>query len=253
MNGISIVVTTYNEGQNIRDLLASLIIQEQPIEIIVVDSESADSTPHILEEYSKKYNYVKYINKKCTRGEGRNIGVKNSKYDCVAFIDGDSIASDSWIKNIKNNENYDIIAGKIISVGNKKYETERMELFYKNFDVTSPSSNLIYSKSLFLDLGGFDENFITAEDIDMNIRAMDKNPKFIYCEDCIVYNKTRNNMASFIKQAFWNGYGRKQLKNKHGKIKQIHKNQFKLMLRARYLIRNFFGSLGFLYCTLKRK
>ncbi len=253
MNGISIVVTTHNEGHNIRDLLASLVIQEQPVEIIVVDSESSDSTPRILKEYSKKYNYIKYINKKCTRGEGRNTGVENSKYDYIAFIDGDSIASDSWVKNIKNNENYDIIAGKIVDVGNKKYGTERMKLFYRDFDVTSPSSNLIYSRKLFLALGGFDVNFITAEDIDLNIRAMDKNPKFIYCEDCIVYNKTRNNMASFIGQSFWNGYGRKQLKNKHGKIRQIHRNQFKLMLKFRYFIRNFFGSLGYIFCSLRRK
>lgn len=68
MQGISVIVTVLNEEKNIRDLIVSLIPQEQPFEVIVVDSMSSDRTPKILEEYAAKYDFIKYYRKKNNKG-----------------------------------------------------------------------------------------------------------------------------------------------------------------------------------------
>ena len=55
MTKISVILTTKNEEKNIGDLLKILVEQEDPYEVIIVDSESTDRTREIVEEYSKKY------------------------------------------------------------------------------------------------------------------------------------------------------------------------------------------------------
>ncbi len=247
MYGISIVITVYNEEKNIRDLLHSLILQEQPIEIIIVDSMSSDKTVEIIKHYTEKYNFIRYYRKKSTRGEGRNYGVSLCKYDYIAFTDGDAVAHEYWIKNLRKLINeYDLIAGETLSAGNKKYSMERLKLFYKGFEITRPSANLCYSKELFNKIGGFDEKFVTGEDIDLNIRAINANARYICCNDCIIYNKTRENLHEFLAQAYWNGYGRAQLKAKYKDIKFDHSNELKRMFIPKYIIRNGFGLLGYL-------
>lgn len=217
---ISIIITVKNEEKHIKDLLESILIQEEPFEVVIVDAESKDNTVKYIKEYEKKMD-LKLIVKKCTRGGGRNIGVNNSKFPYVAFTDGDSILEKNWLSEIRKsiNDGYDVIAGKTIPTGNKNFSNfDRVKIFLNGIDVTFPSCNLAYKKDLFITLGGFDERFITAEDIDLNYRAIKSGAKFYYNENAIVYNRTRDDIGSFLRQAFWNGYGREQLRKKHGNL-----------------------------------
>ncbi len=251
---LSIVITVKNEGEHIGELLESLRVQEGPFEVIIVDSESEDNTVKIIESFMEKMK-IKLIIKKCSRGGGRNIGVKNSSYDYVIFTDGDIIVSDTWLKEMRKSieEGNDVVAGKTIYIGNEKFSLERVELIYMGHDVTFPSCNLAYRKELFFKLGGFDENLVTAEDIDLNMRALEFGAKFIYNENAVVYHRTRENMLSFIKQAFWNGYGRGQLVKKHGNLWKHY--SIKNMLHIKRInfyayIRLTFGLIGYIYAKV---
>jgi len=104
-------------------------------------------------------------------------------------------------------------------VGRAAYANlERVELYQGGNDVTFPSCNLAYRRSLFLQLGGFDPRFITAEDIDLNLRAVQAGVHIRYIPEAIVYHRMRPTWFRFLYQAFWNGYGRKQLTEKHGTL-----------------------------------
>jgi GT2 family glycosyltransferase len=67
-------------------------------------------------------------------------------------------------------------------------------------------------------VGGFDNWFITAEDIDLNMRAVDAGFNIVYNPNAVIYHRTKATIYRFLKQAFWNGAGRKQLTMKHGKL-----------------------------------
>jgi len=69
---------------------------------------------------------------------------------------------------------------------------------------------------VFLSIGGFDPWFVTAEDIDLNLRAVVAGHRIAYAPEAIVYHRTRDSVYDFVRQAFWNGAGRKQLTLKHG-------------------------------------
>ncbi len=217
---ISIITTVRNEARNIAALLDSLVIQEPPIEILVVDAGSTDGTRDIVRAYEKRYDFVHLYLRGGTRGAGRNFGARMARGEALAFIDGDAIANPFWIREIRAGlETADIVAGRTIQIGYRPFEElERVELIVKGSDVTYPSSNLAYRKSVFLEIGGFDEWFVTAEDIDLNLRAVTAGHAIAFRPGAIVYHRTRDSYYDFVRQAFWNGAGRKQLTLKHGAL-----------------------------------
>ncbi len=253
---ISVVITVRNEEKYISYLLDSLVIQEQPFEIIIVDAHSTDRTRDIVKEYQDRYEFIHLYVKGGSRGAGRNYGVSKATADYVAFTDGDDLVNPFWLKAIRKSfeKGADVVAGRTLYIGYGPWEKlERVELFYKGFDVTFPSCNLAYRKSLFEEIGGFDTWFMTAEDIDLNIRAVSHGACIEYNPDAIVYHRTRDSFFSFAKQAFWNGYGRKQLTLKHGKLwgKYKPQNMFNPSQMSFWgTIRLGFAFMGYMACKL---
>ncbi len=218
---VSVVVTTRNEEQHLGLLLESLAVQEPPFEIVLVDAESRDRTVAIAEAFRARHSeLLRIIQRPCSRGGGRNIGVADARADYVAFIDGDCVADSRWLAELRRDVGpRTVVAGLTRTVGKPKYGAlERVELFQGGYDVTYPSCNLLYPRALFSELGGFDTSFITAEDIDLNLRAVRRGATIRYTADAIVLHHMRETFLRFLYQAYWNGYGRKQLTEKHGSL-----------------------------------
>ena len=218
---ISIVCTVRNEQPHIAQLLDSLLAQEAPFEVVIVDAESRDGTFDILTDYAHRHpGVVRVWSLPGSRGFGRNEGVKRARGEFVAFIDGDCFADSNWIREIRGAfAGAPVVAGRTVAVGKPKYGVlERVELYQSGYDVTYPSCNLAYRKALFERLGAFDTRFITAEDIDLNLRAVRSGAAIHYTANAIVYHHMRANFVRFLYQAFWNGYGRKQLTEKQGSL-----------------------------------
>ncbi len=215
---ISVVTTVRNEARNISALLDSLLVQEGPLEILVIDSHSRDTTRDIVRRYEQRHDIVHLYVYGGTRGAGRNFGIRKAKGEAVAFIDGDAIANPFWLRELREGlRRADIVAGHTIQIGYRPFEElERVELIVEGTDVTYPSSNLAYRKSVLDEIGGFDEWFVTAEDIDLNIRAVRAGHPIAFRAGAIVYHRTRSSVYDFLRQAVWNGAGRKQLTLKHG-------------------------------------
>lgn len=252
---VSIVITLKNEAETIRSVLDSLIAQDPPFEIILVDAKSEDDTQRIIKEYSKKYDFIRLFTHAGSRGNGRNYGILKAKGPIVAFTDGGCIAEPQWLSSIREKieEGYDIVAGKTINFGPFK-QIQRVEVIEHGYDITWPSCNLAYKKELFKKIGGFDEHFVTAEDIDLNFNAVNAGASIGYAEDAIIHRSSATTLYSFIRQSFWYGYGRKQLTLKHGKLwKSYSINQmFDTQLTMQGLIRLLFGFLGYLACKIQK-
>jgi glycosyltransferase involved in cell wall biosynthesis len=218
---ISIVITVKNEERHLARLLDSLVGQEPPIEIVLVDALSHDRTFSIAQRFAESHpGLLKAVRKFGSRGIGRNQGVALAQGELIAFIDGDCFADSLWIQRLREGfAQSDVLAGRTVAVGRSTYANlERVELFLKGSDVTFPSCNLAYRRALFERLNGFDPRFITAEDIDLNLRAVQSGAHIMYLEKAIVYHHHRITLFRFFIQAFWNGYGRKQLTEKHGSL-----------------------------------
>ena len=237
MMKISVVLTTKNEEKNIGELLESLSNQEEPYEVLVVDSDSSDKTQEIVKKYSKKKKNIKLLIHPGTRAESMNYGIRQSTGDAVAFIGGDDIADKNWIKDVREALNdSEIVAGNLISNKLDRFgKVSNVKFFQKGVNISYPGTNTTYKKEVLDKLGGFDTWFFSAEDLELNLRAVDAGYKIVYNEKPKVYYRPRNNPFDFIKQSFWYGTGRKLLGLKHGSIWQSHsaidifKTQFSLL------------------------
>ncbi|EME8065136.1 glycosyltransferase family 2 protein, partial [Enterococcus faecium] len=95
MKKVSIVMPAYNASRFITESVNS--VQNQTYnnwEIIIVNDASTDDTQYKLESMAKKDNRIKIINLEKNMGAAyaRNIAVKNTRGEFIAFLDSD----DTW-------------------------------------------------------------------------------------------------------------------------------------------------------------
>jgi len=134
-NKISCVIITFNEEKNIRRALNSVKWCD---EIVVVDSESADKTIEICEEYNCRV-YKKEFN---GYGEQKRYAVSLADNDWILSIDADEVVSDELrdeIKNIFNDDDLKLngffLPRSLIFLGKHfKYGRESKEYYLRLFN-----------------------------------------------------------------------------------------------------------------------
>jgi len=250
---ISVVLTTKNEEKNIRELLESMMHQEEPYEVLIVDSDSTDKTQDIILECKKKNKNIKLFIHPGTRAESMNYGIKQATGDAVAFIGGDDVADKNWIKEIRKGiKDADILVGSLVAKDEDRLEKlKSVKIFHNGVNVSYPGTNTTYKKEILDKLGGFDPWFSSGEDLEINIRAVDIGYKITKDRDARIYYRPKNSIYTFFIQSFWYGYGRKLIALKYGNVWEKHstidilKNQLSIL----GIIRLGLGFLGYIYCV----
>jgi glycosyltransferase involved in cell wall biosynthesis len=96
MISISVVIPTYKRAAIIENTIKSCLKQQLlPAEIIVVDDASDDDTEQVLQSIKHDKVDIRFIQMPVNGGaqKARNEGVKQAKYDWIAFLDSD----DEWL------------------------------------------------------------------------------------------------------------------------------------------------------------
>ena len=85
--GISVVTTTWNEKENIKELIVRVrsTLKDMPHEIIVVDDSSADGTLSIAKQYAD----VAVGKVREGQTKGLLYGIKYAKFPIIVTIDSD--------------------------------------------------------------------------------------------------------------------------------------------------------------------
>ena len=110
---VSIIVPIFNEEENIKKNVESLIEQTYSnIEIIFIDDASTDAGLKILNRYDDPRINI-YLNKKnIGTSASRNIGLDNAKGKYIMFIDGDDWAEDNLVSilvKLAEKDNLDLV------------------------------------------------------------------------------------------------------------------------------------------------
>jgi len=90
---ISVIVPVFNAEKYVEYAVKSALQQKETAEVILVEDNSPDNALSICERLSKTYPRVRLLRhsdgKNHGAGESRNLGVKNARFDYVAFLDAD--------------------------------------------------------------------------------------------------------------------------------------------------------------------
>ena len=102
-NRISVIIIAYNEEKYIAIILKALSVQTiKNFEVLVVDSNSSDSTEMVSKEFApdfKEFTYIK-LDRTCGPAYGRNKGAEAAKYNRLVFFDADTSIKGNFIERI---------------------------------------------------------------------------------------------------------------------------------------------------------
>lgn len=112
-----IVISTYNESENIRPLIEQIFQYAPPSEIVVVDDNSPDGTWKIVKEMSAQNPKVHLIHRTTERGRG-SAGIAGFKYalqqgaELVFEMDADFSHNPVYLPDfIHAAERFDVVSG----------------------------------------------------------------------------------------------------------------------------------------------
>ncbi len=117
---VSIVVPVYNAERYLEECIASLLAQNYPTEkreILFIDNNSSDRSSAILQKHASKVRILQ----EPTQGAAaaRNRGIKQARYDLIAFIDADCTADKDWLWHLlepfTNDSEIAAVGGKFLS------------------------------------------------------------------------------------------------------------------------------------------
>ena len=195
---ITVIIPAYNEEELISKTFESLKkLERKPDELIVVDSNSTDKTVKIAKSYGAKVLEVE----KRGIGFAREKALQAGKCDIVAFTDADTIVPKDWLTKIEETllrpgvvgvfGTYRVPSGWWVYRWYVNYLQPILNQIYLWFGIPmAPGQNMAFLRKIGIEAGGFPEDFLIAEDLEMASRLMKKG-KVIFRQDLIVKSSGR--------------------------------------------------------------
>lgn len=125
---VSVIIPTYNAGQQFEILMQALRGQKHigELEIVIVDSGSNDKTVEVANRYNAKV--IEIRNEDFAHSYARNLGAENATGGVLLLMTQDALPSDeNWIFRMTE----PIVSKKFAAVTARELCPEDTELFYK--------------------------------------------------------------------------------------------------------------------------
>jgi len=185
---VSVIIPTYKRTElMLKRAIKSVCKQAyKNYEIIIVDDNDKDNKFYNetlkCESNLKKENNIKFIyhNKNKGANAARNTGIKNSKYDVIAFLDSDDEWQENYLEMMISKLEDETVglcySGYYIINPNsiEEHNCDGIEgnIFYEEIisDRISPTSCVIVKKNYIKQAGLFDEKLPARQDFDMWLR-----------------------------------------------------------------------------------
>jgi cellulose synthase/poly-beta-1,6-N-acetylglucosamine synthase-like glycosyltransferase len=237
---VSVIVPCYCEERNIGACLESLVSQdyEGRYEIVAVDNDSRDRTQEIILGLAEKHPQIRLaVEVKRGTSAGRERGVREAKYDHIAFIDADCMAPSNWLSVLA--EHYQGLGSEIADlagVGGKNLAPADASGFIKAIEIALDSyigsfnsvqgrqfsraaqcsslsmTNALYKKKWIVETGGFDKSLKSeAEDAEINHRIASRGGRFVFIPESFVWHRMRSSPLGWFRNMFRYGKGRARL------------------------------------------
>ncbi|MBD3347504.1 MAG: glycosyltransferase [Chitinivibrionales bacterium] len=190
---VSIIVPSHRP-EYMRKLAEKLISHKSEVsnEIIVV-------TDYPLELLKKVSSAIRWIYHNSTSiSAKRNRGAAIAHGELLAFIDDDCEPAENWLDEatgfLRNHPEYAGVEGKTEIGNNLKADTSALREYKRLEKPGFRTNNIMYRKSVFMEVGGFDERFtVQREDIDLALTINKKGYTIGFCATMKIYHHIRLN------------------------------------------------------------
>jgi glycosyltransferase involved in cell wall biosynthesis len=234
---VSVVIPCRNEEKYIGKCIQSIIDQSygiNNIEALVCDGCSDDNTQQIIKEYNTKYPQIKLVvNDKKVAPTAMNLGIKASNGEIIVIFGAHAYMDKDYIKIcVEKLKNKDIVCvgGRIINISENSMAEAISFSMGSPFGVGnalfrfSEKEQLVdtvafgaYRRSIFDEIGYFDEEFVRNQDDELNFRISKSGNKMLLAPDIISHYYTRGSFGKLWTQYFQYGFWKVRVIQKHKK------------------------------------
>ncbi|MEJ5358231.1 MAG: glycosyltransferase [Desulfobacterales bacterium] len=194
---VAVILPTFNRAWCLAEAVESVLSQTyRDFELIVVDDGSSDGTAELLARYEGRLRAIRRENRGVSAA--RNAGVAASRSPLLAFLDSDDLwlpgklarqvaffeahpeaaicqTGEIWVRN-----------GRRVNPG-LRHRKPSGWIFEPSLELclVSPSAVMV-RRSLFEEVGPFDESLPACEDYDLWLRVSLRHPVFLLPEPAVV-------------------------------------------------------------------
>jgi glycosyltransferase involved in cell wall biosynthesis len=205
---ISIVIPCYNAEQWIADAIQSALSQTySPIEVIVVDDGSSDSSQEIIESYNG--DVVLEFLDHGGAPRARDKGWKLARGEFIHFLDADDVLFPACVNRkvelamvsgadivYSGVFFYDIQANAGIYEPQSPPGNSAVETVAHIIAKTLVTSQLLVRRTSLEAIGGFDETLLKGQEHDLLFRLACRGAKFAYLPEALSLNRIAHNPNS---------------------------------------------------------
>ena len=197
MPKVSIIVPVFNADRFLNQCVNSILKQTfVDWELLLVDDGSTDSSLSICQKYAKSDNRIVIYHKENGGvSSARNIGIKYSEGEWVAFVDSDDWLEQDYLSNLIQYDNSDMVLGgyKDEKSTHHKPSSYNMIIDLKDIDFSINKSNQffyfpwrrLYRKRIIVDNNiSFDERIKLSEDTCFTIHYLAYCNKIAFSTEC---------------------------------------------------------------------
>lgn len=222
---VSILIPAHNEEVVIKDTIKSMIQLNYPknkLEVIIINDNSSDHTGAIIEDYSKRYPFIKAVHTKPPNaGKGKssalNQGLKHSTGEIIVVYDADNMPEPDAIYYLAlglcNDKSAGAIVGKFrVENADKNLLTRLINIETLTFQwlaqagrwfwfkmTTIPGTNFAIRRSILEELGGWDEKAL-SEDTELSIRVYNLGYYIRFFPAAVTWEQEPENLKVWWKQ-----------------------------------------------------
>lgn len=209
MPEISVLLCTRNRGDKIKNAVDSILENSyENFELILVDQSSDDKTKATIETYiDPRIRYIRSQTVGLSRS--RNIAIRESLSEIVAFTDDDCIVDREWLGSIMREYESDSsvmgVYGRVLPYGTGEpsmvchciidsMERKTVDSPIIPYTVLGHGNNMSFKKDVFRKTGLYIESLgagtwmRAGEDTDLTYLALKKRMKFLYSPEPLLYH-----------------------------------------------------------------
>jgi glycosyltransferase involved in cell wall biosynthesis len=205
---VSVIIPNFNRadlvGQTISCILAQTV---EPLEIIVVDDGSTDSSREVISAFSNRVKLITQANQ--GPGAARNAGFRASSGEFIWFMDSDDLASENKIEaqyRVLSGSTYDFaycpwircsisddtmrFCSQVLQAEPLPDKKPMLEWFLSGWSLVF--QNCLFRRSAIEKAGPYRTDLMPSEDSELFIRILRSGAEGIFTPDCMVFYREHN-------------------------------------------------------------
>ncbi len=228
---VSVVIPTYNRKEMLAEMIGLLTEQTldpSEFEVLVVDDGGKDGTPEFIEALDMPFALRVVTQPNGGASRARNHGAEEARADMIVFMDDDLVPQPEMIKSHRDalvEDESTVVIGKLMpwDEGSRgawnRWEDRIYARHYAAVESNRrpPSGRRLYSgnfsvwRQAFLNAGGFDEDLLRGEDVELGFRLESRGANFKFSSGAAAYHRGYRPYASWRNSNYLYGQSDVQL------------------------------------------